>query len=110
MAKFEKGKSGNPGGRPKTSKAFIELCKGASCEMFDIVIAIARNTSSSDGDRIKAANSVIDRGHGKASESIKLSGSIENTIPKELIDAPRTESREEWLARRQKEELELATN
>lgn len=70
---FPKGKSGNPGGRPKRDPAeiakWVEACKGN----LPILITI-RNTAKKDSDKLKAIEIMEDRAWGKAIQQAELTG------------------------------------
>ena len=68
---FKKGKSGNPGGRPKGSKGFKERCRAfADDEGLDTLIGIARD---SDGkDRLKAVELLLAYGYGKPRQALDI--------------------------------------
>lgn len=90
MAKFEKGKSGNPGGRPKSNAKLSDLCKEFTEEIVETMVQIMRGqpikrkTGKQDAkgvdietedrpsfqDRVRAAEWLADRGHGKAATVI----------------------------------------
>lgn len=65
--RFEKGKSGNPGGRPKgLAKAVRDLVGADGTELAKIMKSIAENEKAKDSDRISAVAWLSDRGWGKA--------------------------------------------
>jgi hypothetical protein len=72
MAKFQKGESGNPGGRPKMP----EELKAAMRGLADTAVKVLREAMEGDDPRarILAANTVLDRGYGKATQPIIAEG------------------------------------
>lgn len=71
---FQKGKSGNPGGRPKRTeeeRQLIEACRAKTPEALAVVADLMDN-STNDRVRLAAAQYIIDRGYGKAPERIAL--------------------------------------
>jgi nucleoid-associated protein YgaU len=72
MAKFQKGESGNPGGRPKMP----EELKAAMRGLADTAVKVLREAMEGDDPRarILAANTVLDRGYGKATQPIVSEG------------------------------------
>lgn len=62
---FAKGQSGNPGGRPKLPAELRERAQAVTADMLDVLIALARDPVQSGAVRVSAANSVLDRGHGR---------------------------------------------
>lgn len=70
MAKFEKGKSGNPGGRPKDTLGLKELARANTEEAIKTLVSIMRNKKASAAARVAAVAALLDRGYGKPSQSI----------------------------------------
>lgn len=69
---FEKGKSGNPSGRPKDNPELKEACRSHTMECIAVLVGIVNNSKSKDNDRIKAAEVLLDRGYGKPVQSVDL--------------------------------------
>lgn len=85
---FRPGKSGNPGGRkPKTEeeRTLEAMCREKTPQALATVLQIMED-GQQERARLAAAQYVIDRGWGKAKESVELTGSLE-VISKEQRDA-----------------------
>ena len=67
---FAKGKSGNPGGRPKKTQEVYDLeaaCRSIAPEAVQVLLQIMRD-GKQESSRVRAAETVIDRGFGKAAQ------------------------------------------
>ena len=65
---FQKGVSGNPGGRPKRTPAeqqAIDMMKSATPEMVELVLSIARSEKASYYAKLQAAELILNRSMGK---------------------------------------------
>lgn len=66
--RFQKGQSGNPGGRPKANEEFREACREHTSEALSTLLNWMRGDDPKAA--IAAANSILDRGWGKATQPI----------------------------------------
>jgi hypothetical protein len=73
--KFVKGQpSANPGGRPVGSlRELAELCRQHGPMAVATLVEIAQH-GGQESDRIAASKVLLDRGYGKATERVELSG------------------------------------
>lgn len=71
---FTKGKSGNPGGRPKTNAEIQELIMKAVPSAIETMIGLMMNKRVDKKVRLAAAKEIADRGLGKAVQSIMHNG------------------------------------
>ena len=69
---FKKGKSGNPGGRPKEAAEVKAAARSHGLAAIDKLVELMNG----DDNRISvtAAQAILDRGFGKPSQSMTLSG------------------------------------
>ena len=87
MTRFEKGKSGNPGGRPKAEPGFREACRELSKKALKALEAILGGTSASGATaRVQAARVVLEHGFGKPTQTIENVGG-ESRDNQEALDA-----------------------
>src|SRR5262245_1456267 len=90
---FQKGQSGNPGGRPKEIAEVRELARQHMPAAIEALVSIMNNTKASDAARVSAANALLDRGYGKAPQHIDAEiGSFVARLPMPYATA------EEWEA------------
>ena len=61
------GQSGNPGGRPGAVAEVRELARAHTAEAIECLLKEMRNGDTSHA-RIAAANAILDRGYGKATQ------------------------------------------
>jgi hypothetical protein len=66
---FQKGQSGNPGGRPKVVAEVRDLARKYTPDAIETLVEIMRKGDAADAAKVAAANSLLDRGWGKPSGS-----------------------------------------
>ena len=71
---FQKGQSGNPGGRPKVVAEVKELAREHTAEAIETLVSIMTNTKSAPAAQVSAANSLLDRGYGKPPQHVTGEG------------------------------------
>ena len=101
---FAKGQSGNPSGRPKKTPELVEieqLCRELSPDAVQRLADWMRSDNARAS--VAACGAIMERGFGKPVQPTE--NKTEMTI-RDAIDRPPAETREQWLARR---ERELAT-
>ena len=73
--RFVPGQSGNPSGRPKRDENLAALARMHTEDAIAALVSIANDPNANPSARISAANSLLDRGHGKQSKSSVSFGS-----------------------------------
>src|SRR5262245_17195229 len=91
---FQKGQSGNPGGRPKEIAEVKELARQHMPAAIDALVSIMNNTKAADAARVSAANALLDRGYGKPPQH--LTGESGTSYVVRLPEVAK--SAEEWEA------------
>jgi hypothetical protein len=82
---FKPGESGNPGGRPKKpqtieAKRIIADVKAAARALtqdaIDTLAAVMKDPKAPPAARISAAVALLDRGHGRPTQAVDVSGEV----------------------------------
>lgn len=71
---FEKGKSGNPSGRPKVPQHIREMARALTEEAIETAAQIMRNPEETGAARMSAVNAILDRGWGKPTQPLDGDG------------------------------------
>ena len=78
---FKSGQSGNPGGRPKAIAAVQELAREHTTEAVAALVGVMNSEKSPPSARVAAASALLDRGWGRAPQTIKHE-SLEDRLAK----------------------------
>jgi hypothetical protein len=70
--KFKRGQSGNPGGRPKAIVEVATAARERTLEAIETLTSIMRSTKATPAARVSAATALLDRGWGRAPQTIDL--------------------------------------
>lgn len=93
---FQPGQTGNRGGRPKKTdeeRTLEAMCKDKTPEALETILFIM-GEGTQERARLAAAQYVIDRGWGKAKESVELSGTVNLSIADQIKQAHEARKRE----------------
>lgn len=76
---FQKGQSGNPSGRKRSDQSVIANLAAEARKYGPMALRTIANIcrkGETETIRLAAANSLLDRGYGKAAQSVELSGDL----------------------------------
>jgi len=77
---FKKGKSGNPGGRPKEVAEVKELAKKYSEKAILRLVQILDDPNEKGKSAVAAANAILDRAYGKPAQEMVVAGKEDEPI------------------------------
>jgi hypothetical protein len=69
---FAKGRSGNPGGRPKVPESVREACRALTSDAIETLKSVMADPQSPPNARVAAANAVLDRAWGRPTTESEL--------------------------------------
>jgi hypothetical protein len=91
---FQKGRSGDPGGRPKAIAEVKALARKQTTIAINTLVAIAKSNKATDAARVSACIALLDRGRDKPDKTHHHDGDIRQHI---ISDRPLTP--DEWKAK-----------
>lgn len=88
MAKYAKGESGNPRGRPVVPKDVKEMLKAASADAARLLVQMANDPKIKPELRVECAKTILDRVYGRPTQPIdgNIDGGIVITLAGEAQD------------------------
>jgi hypothetical protein len=104
---FRKGVSGNPGGRSKALRAVETAAKAHTDAAIETLAEICADRTAPPSARVSAAAALLDRGWGKPTQPIAGDENRPPIVPvlNVMIAAPDKGTREQWLARRDRDTI-----
>lgn len=83
LKQWQKGESGNPGGKSRSLNDIMRLARSHAPECIERLLEIVRDKNASDRDVIQACIALLDRGCGKAITPVYRGGT---NLPIEMIE------------------------
>ncbi len=77
---FKPGVSGNPSGRPKIPQEVKDAFREHTMDAKNVLVEIMMDQSQKGGDRVRAAETVLNRGWGTPEQAVSINGALA-TVP-----------------------------
>lgn len=88
--RFEPGVSGNPGGRP-SAREIAAIARRYTPDALRALVEVCRTAIDNPAARVAAANGLLDRGWGKPSQQLDVTGGIGQALHLHLYAVQRLE-------------------
>lgn len=75
QGRFQKGVSGNRGGRKRLPDDLKDALRAACPEALRVLVSVLEDEKARDADRLRAAEIILDRGYGKPTQAVDLNAS-----------------------------------